>query len=237
MADSNQVTQTPYRILFEDQHLIVLSKASGLLSQGDHSGEPSLVDLLRVYFGRHYVGLIHRLDRNTTGLMIVAKRSKSAERLTDQLQTGELTRIYHAILYGKMNSNTSERWENWLLKNESTNEVRVTKPHTPHAKHAALTVTPLHHFLHNFSGTQLTVAKFELETGRSHQIRAQALAAGYPLIGDTKYGNAKSLTLFHRPALHSSELTFFHPISREKMSFVERYSSDMIASFPGLSDH
>jgi 23S rRNA pseudouridine1911/1915/1917 synthase len=237
MADSNHLAQTPYRILFEDPNLIVLSKASGLLSQADHSGEASLVDLLRTYFGRNYVGLIHRLDRNTSGLMIVAKRSKSAERLTLQLQKGELIRTYHAILYGELKSQTPVRWEHWLLKNESTNEVKVVKPHTSSAKHAALTVTPLYHFLHPHSGDPLTLAKFELETGRGHQIRAQALAMGHPLIGDTKYGNAKSLTLFSRPALHSCELSFFHPISREKMTFTERYSSDMIASFPVLSDH
>jgi 23S rRNA pseudouridine1911/1915/1917 synthase len=238
MADPNQVIpQTPYRILFEDQHLIVISKPAGLLSQGDISGEPSLVDHLRTYFGRNYVGLLHRLDRNTTGLMVIAKRSKSAERLTKQLQDGELARSYHAILFGKLDSTEALRWEHWLLKNESTNEVRVVRPGTPSAKSAALTVTPLYQFLHEQSGTMLTVAKFELETGRSHQIRVQALAAGHPLVGDTKYGNAKSLTLFHRPALHSCELTFFHPISREKMTFQERYSPDMIAYFPVLSDH
>ena len=78
----------PFRVLFEDQHLIVLSKEPGLLAQGDSSGEVSLVDLLRTHFGRNYVGLIHRLDRNTSGLMVVAKRSKSADRLSEQLRTG-----------------------------------------------------------------------------------------------------------------------------------------------------
>ena len=77
MADSGSLNP-PFKILFEDQHLLVLSKNPGLLSQGDASAESSLVDLLRVHFGRHYVGLIHRLDRNTSGLMVVAKRSKSA---------------------------------------------------------------------------------------------------------------------------------------------------------------
>jgi 23S rRNA pseudouridine1911/1915/1917 synthase len=93
MADSNQILNYPFRILFEDQHLVVLSKSPGLLSQGDHSGEASLVDLLRTHFGRNYVGLVHRLDRNTSGLMVVAKRSKSAERLTDQLQCNSVWRI------------------------------------------------------------------------------------------------------------------------------------------------
>ena len=237
MADRNQVEQTPYRILFEDQNVLVISKAPGLLSQGDISGEPSLVDLLRTYFGRNYVGLIHRLDRNTSGLMVIAKRTKSAERLTKQLQSGELVRMYHAILWGSFSTPNPVRWEHTLLKNESTNEVKVVRPGTSGAKSASLTVTPLYPLEDPHTRTKLTVAKFELETGRSHQIRVQALAAGHPLIGDTKYGNANSLTLFSRPALHSCFLSFFHPISREKLSFEERYSSDMIASFPSLLDH
>jgi 23S rRNA pseudouridine1911/1915/1917 synthase len=239
MADSNQINLHPsFRILFEDQHLIVLSKAAGVLSQGDHSGDASLVDLLREYFGRHYVGLLHRLDRNTTGLMIVAKRSKSAERLSEQLQKGELTRTYHAILMGDLYTNTVEnsavRWDHWILKNETTNEVRIVNSQTPKAKHASLQVTPIQ--LLNAGGMAVTLAKFELETGRSHQIRVQSQASGHPLIGDTKYGNAKSMALFSRPALHSSQIEFFHPISREKMAFQERYSADMIACFPALSD-
>jgi 23S rRNA pseudouridine1911/1915/1917 synthase len=237
MADSNQIDPKPFRILFEDQHLVVLSKAAGLLSQGDSSGEASLVDLLRSYFKRNYVGLLHRLDRNTTGLMVVAKRSKSAERLTAQLQSGELIRHYHAILWGELKSKDPLRWQHTLLKNESTNEVRVVKDHTPKAKLASLTVNPIYHFLAPHSGAPLTLARFELETGRSHQIRVQAQASGYPLIGDSKYGNAKSMTEFSRPALHSCSLQFLHPMSREVLHFEERYSTDMIASFPILSDH
>ena len=123
MADRDQIDQAPFRVLFEDQHLIVLSKRPGLLSQGDISGEISLVDLLRERFGRPYVGLLHRLDRNTSGLMIVAKRTKSAERLTTQLQNGELIRNYHALLHGKFSNPEEVRWEHYLLKNERTNEV------------------------------------------------------------------------------------------------------------------
>jgi 23S rRNA pseudouridine1911/1915/1917 synthase len=236
MADSNQILNYPFRILFEDQHLVVLSKSPGLLSQGDHSGEASLVDLLRTHFGRNYVGLVHRLDRNTSGLMVVAKRSKSAERLTDQLQSGSLVRRYHAILYGELKSEKTIRWEHSLLKNEKTNEVKVVKKDVPKSKVATLCVTPLKQIILPFETTPLTLARFELETGRSHQIRVQALASGYPLVGDTKYGNAKSLTLFSRPALHSYSIEFLHPMTDEKMSFNESYSADMIATFPSLSD-
>ena len=237
MANQADLASPPFRILFEDQQLLVLSKAPGLLSQGDISGVPSLVDLLKIHFGRNFVGLVHRLDRNTSGLMIIAKRSKSAERLTKQLQVGSLVRIYHALLLGTLTLKKTIHWEHWLLKNNSTNEVKVVAPQTLAAKNAKLLVTPLLNFSDPRTLTPITLASFELETGRSHQIRVQAKEAGYPLIGDTKYGNAKGMTLFHRPALHSCELRFLHPISGEKMSFVERYSSDMIASFPALSDY
>ena len=222
---------TPFRVLFEDQHLIVLSKEPGILAQGDASGEPSLVDHLRTHFGRHYVGLIHRLDRNTSGLMVVAKRSKSADRLSEQLRTGQLVRQYHAILWGTFPESGELTWEHHLKKNEATNEVRVVREGTPGAKIATLKVLPLKTIVHPVSGDPLTWARFQLETGRSHQIRVQAATAGHPLIGDTKYGTVKSAPLFSRPALHSSWLEFLHPISKEKMQFEERQGSDMLRFF------
>ena len=221
----------PFRILFEDQHLIVLSKEPGLLSQGDSSGEISLVDLLRVHFGRNYVGLIHRLDRNTSGLMVVAKRSKSADRLSEQLRIGELVRQYHAVLWGSFKDPRETLWEHHLKKDERTNEVRVVRPGIPGAKIATLRVHPIKGFHHPVSGDPITLARFSLETGRSHQIRVQSEASGHPLIGDTKYGNRSSMALFSRPALHSATLEFLHPMTKEKMSFVERYSSDMLQFF------
>lgn len=233
MADSDPLN-APFRILFEDTHLVVLSKAPGILSQGDASGETSLVDLLRTHFGRHYVGLIHRLDRNTSGLMVVAKRSKSADRLTAQLQSGELTRSYHALLLGTPDSTAPVRWEHFLLKNPETNEVKVVPRKIPGAKSAVLTMTPQKTFLHPASGDPVTAARFELETGRSHQIRAQARAKNLPLLGDRKYGTAKSVALFPRSALHSCELSFVHPMSKEPMRFEERYAFDMLHFFSPL---
>jgi 23S rRNA pseudouridine1911/1915/1917 synthase len=219
----------PEHIFFEDQHLLVLSKPAGLLSQGDISEDTNLVDLLRVRFGRNYVGLIHRLDRNTSGLMVVAKRSKSALRLTEQLQDGRLVRKYHAILAGTFSGEA--RWEHWLLKNEQSNEVKVVSPETKHAKKSALRVKGINQFLHPENQAPLTLALFELETGRSHQIRVQAAAEKHPLIGDSKYASVKTSTLFSRPALHSCFLSFYHPMTNEHLSFEHRYPSDMIDLF------
>lgn len=218
-------------VIFEDVHLLVIHKPAGLLSQGDHSQQENLVDQLRVRLGRPYVGLVHRLDRNTSGLMVIAKRSKAAERLSQQLQQGDLIRKYRAVLWGEIPLGTPQHWNHWLLKDSKTNEARIVPKGTPQSKAASLIATPLKHLLHPTTQAPLTLVEFELETGRGHQIRAQSAAMGHPLIGDSKYGNAKSLTLFHRPALHSAFLSFLHPISREKMTFEQRYSADLIEFF------
>src|SRR5439155_138429 len=150
---------------------------------------------------RNYVGLVHRLDRNTSGLMVVAKRTKAARRLTEALQQGELDRRYLGWVVGKLPAEAE--WEHWLLKDENTNKARVfrdweTRPEG--AKVAKLRATPKGEGI--YKGAALTLVEFILETGRSHQIRAQAAAEGFPLLGDVKYGRLGDPS-FARPALHS----------------------------------
>lgn len=220
------------RILFEDTHLVVLSKPAGLLSQGDVSGEPSLVDWLRDYFGRHYVGLVHRLDRNTSGIMIVAKRSKSADRLTSSLQEGLLERRYKAWVLGRF-SGSAETWHHYLLKNEEKNESRVARRGTPGAKEAQLGLQVLS--VSKFSGREISLVEIKLETGRSHQIRVQAAAERHPILGDAKYGEYAWEDWnrnFGRPALHSFSLRFPHPMSGETMAFEDDLPADMTRLFP-----
>lgn len=200
------------RIVFEDTHLAVIDKPAGLLTQGDRTGDPSVVDWARGHFGRHYVGLIHRLDRGTSGLLVLAKRSKSANRLTLALQEGRLRRTYLALLEGRLSD--AAEWKHYLLKDERTNTVRVVKQSVEGAKIAVLRVTPVEKRLRG--ETPLTLARFELETGRSHQIRAQSSAEGHPLVGDTKYGSRMHAA---RVALHSSELEFPHPMTEEILRF------------------
>jgi len=216
-------------IVYEDNHLVVLSKPAGLLSQGEITGEPNLVDWLRIHFGRHYVGLVHRLDRNTSGLMVVAKRSKSAERLTDALQKGDLKRRYLAWVLGTLPGEA--RWEHFLVKDGMTNLVRVVKNPTPGMKSAALQSRPIAQGF--WQGQRLTLVEFELETGRSHQIRVQAAQEGFPLLGDRKYGAPHSG--FERPALHSYKLSFPHPMSKELMEFEDSLPADMARILPAPS--
>jgi 23S rRNA pseudouridine1911/1915/1917 synthase len=204
-----------FDILFEDPHLIVLCKPAGLLSQGEHTGDENLVDLLRAYFGRNYVGLVHRLDRNTSGIMVVAKRSKSAERLTRSLQEGSLKRSYVAWLEAAIApSAMAIRWDDWLMRDERTKITRVVKAGTPGAKRASLEILPLQQASH--FGQAVTLCEFELDTGRSHQIRAQSASRGYPLLGDHKYGAKLD---FPRTALHSHQIEFPHPMSKNILRF------------------
>ena len=205
----------------------MIPKPAGLLSQGEHRGDPNVVNWARAHVGRNYVGLIHRLDRNTSGIMILAKRSKAAHRLTEQLQDGTLERKYLAWLEGSLPQSVT--WKHVLLKDSKTNRVKVLRPGQKTTglekpKEAILSVRPLK------SGTWknqlLTLAEFTLQTGRSHQIRVQAAEEGFPLLGDAKYGSGRKLE-FGRPALHSAELKFKHPISGEEMMFQAPLPKDM----------
>ncbi len=210
------------KILFEDVHLVVVSKPAGLLSQGEESGAENLVDKMRKHFGRHYVGLVHRLDRNTSGLMVIAKRTKAADRLTQSLQKGELKRNYVAILCGDLRNEC--RWSHYLLKDEKENKSQVVSKDREGSKLAVLGVRPLKNL--RIKGEAFTLGEFVLETGRSHQIRAQASYEGYPLLGDKKYG-AKSQLQFDRPALHSISIEFPHPMTKEVLHFEDSLPDDM----------
>ncbi len=205
---------------------MVLSKPAGLLSQGEITGDENLVDWLRAYFGRNYVGLVHRLDRNTSGLMVVAKRSKSADRLSDSLRKGKLKRSYLALIQGDLKE--AQTWKDYLEKNEATNIVRVVRSGAK-AKEAILNLRPVEK--KTIDGISVTLAQYELQTGRSHQIRVQSAHHGFPLIGDRKYGESHGLDLnfldFGRPALHSSEISFPHPMSNEPMHFEDTLPADM----------
>ena len=205
----------PPQIIFEDPHLVVVNKPAGLLTQEDVSGDSTLVDWLRIHFGRQYVGTIHRLDRNTSGIMLFAKRTKSASRLSEALRENKIKRTYLAWLHGEIRN--PQKWAHWLLKDETKNHVRVVSQRTRDAKEAVLHLKPIRYA--QLKGVKLTLAEIELETGRSHQIRVQCAAKGFPIAGDPKYG-ADQDKLFPRPALHSFQVSFPHPMDGEIKTFV-----------------
>lgn len=209
-------------ILFEDNHLIVVSKPPGLLSQGEHTGDPNLVEWARKHVGRKYVGLIHRLDRNVSGAMVLAKRTKAAQRLTLALQEGKISRTYLGLVVGNLQSRV--KWVHSLVKDQKRNIVRVIEnPNSTNPKTAIVSVVPVGKG--QWLSQSLTWVEFHLETGRSHQIRVQAAHERFPLLGDPKYG--KAIPSFTRPALHSFSIRFPHPMTGEEMHFIAPIPEDM----------
>jgi 23S rRNA pseudouridine1911/1915/1917 synthase len=208
-------------VLYEDNHCLAVNKPAGLLTQGDATGEPSLVDEAKDYLKRKYakpgnvfVGLVHRLDRPASGVVLLARTSKAAARLSEQFRNGTVGKVYWAIVEGRCPLDEGE-WADWLLKDEPRNVVQVVPPGTPGAQRATL----------GFRVIERRAGECWLEvrpvTGRSHQIRVQLASRGLPIVGDRKYGSRRLLrALDGRPrvALHARELNFSHPTGREAIS-------------------
>jgi 23S rRNA pseudouridine1911/1915/1917 synthase len=205
-------------ILYEDNHCLALNKPAGLLSQGDSTGDPSVLDLARDYLkitydkpGNVFVGLVHRLDRPTSGVVVVARTSKGASRLSEQFRAGLIEKTYLAIVEGAWAEESGE-WEDWLIKDERTNVVTSTSPHSPGAQRANVA----YRVLDRLRGT-LTI-ELRPTTGRGHQLRVQLASRGLPIIGDRKYGARSSLIALGghpRIALHAQSLRFKHPTRPE----------------------
>lgn len=205
-------------IVYEDNHIIVVVKPQGIPSQQDKSGDDDMLTLVRRYLiekynkpGNAYVGLVHRLDRPTGGVMVFAKTSKAAERLHESLLNGEVEKTYLAVVSG-VPRQKRERLEDYLQKYESLNIVKVVPPVTKGAKKAVLYYTVLD------TKEDCSLVSVKLETGRSHQIRVQMSNIGNPLLGDVKYGPSKSRCSYDL-ALWSSEIKFSHPVTKETLVF------------------
>ena len=202
-------------ILYEDNHLLVCLKPCNMPSQADSSGDVDIQSLMKEYIaqaygkqGNVYLGLVHRLDRPVAGLMVFARTSKAAARLSAQVREQSLKREYLAVVRGEMAQ--EGRMVDWLLKDEGTNRVRVCPKDTPLSREARLNYRCL--------GRQngLTLVQVRLETGRSHQIRVQFAHSGHPLWGDARYGNGAP---GEQIALFGAGLTLVHPVKKESMFF------------------
>lgn len=209
------------KIIYEDNHLLVVVKPKGIPSQADKTGDRDMLTILKAYIkekynkpGEVYLGLVHRLDRMTSGIMVFARTSKAASRLSKNIREGDFKKRYVAVLNGKLASNGI--LENYLVKNEKTNMSRVCDKNTKNAKFASLEYITRGNFERN--GKKYTYVDIKLNTGRHHQIRVQFSNIGYPLYGDVKYGkeiNKRGQDL----ALFAYSLTFFHPTKDEVMQF------------------
>lgn len=207
------------RILYEDNHLIIINKLPGELSQGDQTGDESLLDTIKELIrirdqkpGNVFLGLIHRLDRPTSGVLVFAKTTKALSRMNELFKTREVKKVYWAIVEGHSEFKT-ERLEHYLRKNPKNNKVTVYSKPTPDSKRAVLEYRVLGN-LDNYS-----LFEVELHTGRSHQIRSQLSFIGYPIKGDLKYG-AKRSNPDGGISLHSRMICFIHPIKKEEITII-----------------
>jgi 23S rRNA pseudouridine1911/1915/1917 synthase len=221
--------------LFEDNHCLAVNKPAGLLSQGDISGEPSLVDLVRQDLktryqkpGNVYAALVHRLDRPTSGVVLLAKTSKAAGRLSAQFRSGQITKVYWAIVEGLV-TEPSGQWVDRLVKDPQANRVDVLDEGSEKGQIARVEYEVLER-LGRYTKLALRPA-----TGRSHQLRVQLASRGMPILGDRKYGSKETLMAEDgrfRIALHARQLTFLHPTLRVAISIEAAVPAD----WPDLSE-
>ncbi len=188
-------------ILYEDNHLIVVEKPAGMLVQADKTGDPTLMDEVKKYLkekykkpGNVFLGLVHRLDRPVGGVVLFAKTSKGASRLSAQFRERSVEKYYFAVAVGKMEKQ-SGAIVNFIKKDEIKNTVEVFLRETPASKRAELSWEVIR------TSEKNTLLKIKLGTGRAHQIRAQLASIGHPILGDIKYGASeplpdKSIALF-----------------------------------------
>lgn len=208
-------------ILYEDNHLLVVEKPINVLVQADNTHDKDLLTLLKEYLkekykkpGNVYLGLVHRLDRVVGGVMVFAKTSKAAGRLSKQVQNHDFKKTYYAVVCGYLKTNG--HLENYLIKDEKTNTSFVSEK----GKLAILDYEVLS------TKENFTLVKINLKTGRHHQIRVQFSYLGYPLYGDARYN--KNYQKGEQIALFAKELSFYHPVTKEKMTF----SLDLPNRFP-----
>lgn len=206
------------KVLYEDNHIIVVEKPVNIPSQGDKTGDLDMLTIIKQYIkekynkpGDVYLGLVHRLDRPTGGVMVFARTSKAASRLSEQVRDKKMHKKYLCIVDGKM-ENQEGSMRDFLLKNEKTNTSKVVKEGTKNAKEALLDYEVVKYN----EEINMSVVKVDLHTGRHHQIRVQFASRGHSLSGDQKYGTrgrGKGL------ALWAYSLSFSHPTTKEELTF------------------
>lgn len=210
--------QHPFSIIFEDNHLLVVNKLPGVLVQGDVTGDVPLVDLAKSYVKEKYkkpgdvfLGVVHRLDRPVSGVVVLARTSKALERMNELFRERETTKTYWAIVRNKP-SQPEGTLIHWLSKDEKKNKTTAFKKETVGALRSELSYKTI--------GTAEGHWLLEVNpvTGRSHQIRVQLASMGCVITGDVKYGDDQANedgSIY----LHARKLAFVHPVKKERMTF------------------
>ncbi len=208
-----------FSVIHEDNHLLVVNKPAGLLVQGDHSGHSALNDEAKHYLrekyqkpGNVYLGLVHRLDRNVSGVVVLARTSKAAARLSAAFRDKKVQKTYRAVVTGSP-AQPSGELKAWLgAKGDSRGVTRAAHESFDGARESLLNYRVLE------TRGEHSLLEICPITGRRHQIRAQLALMGCPLVGDVKYGSSRGLP-DHRIALHASQLEFNHPVGAEVVVF------------------
>lgn len=212
-------------VLYEDNHCLVLNKPAGWPTTHFDGTEETVDRLAKAYLkekhgkpGNVFLGVVHRLDKPVSGVLLFARTSKAAARLSEQFREGMVEKVYWAIVEAPAKPTDRGPWafadsgalEDWLKKDDPTHRIEVVPPHTPGAQFARL--------LFSVRGRHdgLTWLELRPHTGRKHQLRVQLASRGRPIYGDAKYGSDRPFG--HAIALHARRLTFLHPISREPIT-------------------
>ena len=206
-------------VVYEDNHIIIVSKRSGEIVQGDKTGDRALVDMVKEYIkakyhkpGNVFLGVVHRLDRPVSGLVIFAKTSKALSRLNEMFRIGNVHKTYYAIVKNIPIESENEL-SNWIVRNEKQNKSYICNHEVKGSKNARLKYSVVG------KTDRYALLKIQLMTGRHHQIRCQLAHIGWPIKGDLKYGFPRS-----NPdggiSLLSKRVEFIHPVSK-KMICVE----------------
>ena len=215
------------QVLYEDNHIIIVYKQSGEIVQGDKTGDKPLSETIKEWIkqkyakpGNVFLGVVHRLDRPVSGIVVFAKTSKALSRLNNMFRNGEVRKTYWAMVQTAPNM-PEATLTNWLVRNEKQNKSYVYNNEMPNAKQAILkykTIGQTEHY---------TLLEVNLLTGRHHQIRCQLAAMGCPIKGDLKYGARRS-NPDGRISLLSHKVEFIHPVSKQKIVVVSPLPTEKV---------
>ena len=220
-------------VIYEDNHIIVVNKQSGEIVQGDKTGDRPLSDIVKDYIkekyqkpGAVFLGVVHRLDRPVSGLVIFARTSKALTRLNKMFADGEVHKTYWAIVErgerAEVKGKRNDEWhtlENWIVRNEKQNKSYAYDSEKPNSKRALLRYRLIGH------GERYDLVEVQLMTGRHHQIRCQLSTMGCPIKGDLKYG-AKRSNSDGSISLNAHRIEFVHPVSKEKICLESSLPND-----------
>lgn len=205
------------KVIYEDNHLIAVNKTGSEIVQGDKTGDVPIIEMVKSYIkkkynkpGEVYLGLPHRLDRPTSGVVLLARTSKALTRINKMFQNSEIQKIYWAITANKPEKD-KDTLENYLFRDTKKNKSAVVRNQSKYSKFARL------HYKIITKSERYYLLEIELETGRHHQIRAQLAHINCPIKGDLKYGFPRS-NKDGGISLHARQISFIHPVKKEKIT-------------------